>query len=338
MKITWFGAAVAVVAIGLFATSVRADELWLVDFHAAKEKAAKEGKEILMEFTGSDWCPPCKALQEKVLSKDVFREKMPEKYVLLKLDSPRDKSKQSPEEIEQYQKLSAEYKISGVPTIILADSRGRPFSKSVGFSGAEADDYVTDMVEKAALRSSRDERLAKADAVQGAERAKVLDKFLDEESSQFDRDVIISTYRDVVDQVVALDSDDALGMKSKFEGLIKTAQVRSALVALRPTSPNVQPDELLQKVDELIRKYEPTGEGLQETLMFKAQVLFQTDKPKAKELLLAAAEAAPDTDIAKQVPLIIERFFKDEEKKPVTAAADTTPAKKAEPKPGNSKP
>ncbi|MDE2657762.1 MAG: thioredoxin family protein, partial [Verrucomicrobiota bacterium] len=96
--------------------AAQADEGWIVDFEKAKAQAAKEGKSILMEFTGSDWCPPCKALTANVLSKDVFKTEMPKSFVLLKLDSPRDKSKQTPEEIEQYKVLSAKYGIQGVPT------------------------------------------------------------------------------------------------------------------------------------------------------------------------------------------------------------------------------
>jgi len=63
-----------------------------------------------MEFTGSDWCPPCKALHKNVLTSDVFKQQMPKKFILLKLDNPRDKSRQTPDEIAQYKKLSAEYK------------------------------------------------------------------------------------------------------------------------------------------------------------------------------------------------------------------------------------
>ena len=92
---------------GITLTAV-ADEFWLVDFEKAKAQAAKQGKPILMEFTGSDWCPPCKALHKNVLVKDVFKKEMPKHFVLLKLDNPRDKSKQTPEEIEQYKKLSKE--------------------------------------------------------------------------------------------------------------------------------------------------------------------------------------------------------------------------------------
>ena len=52
---------VAMAAFSLIlAGSSFADEGWLVDFEKAKVQAVKEGKPILMEFTGSDWCPPAR--------------------------------------------------------------------------------------------------------------------------------------------------------------------------------------------------------------------------------------------------------------------------------------
>ncbi len=115
---------VGTAAILSLTVAAQAAEGWIVDFEKAKAQAAKEGKSILMEFTGSDWCPPCKALHKNVLVKDVFKTEMPKSFVLLKLDSPRDKSKQTPEEIEQYKTLSAKYGIKGVPTIFLARRQG----------------------------------------------------------------------------------------------------------------------------------------------------------------------------------------------------------------------
>ena len=120
---------------------------WLIDFAKAKAQSTKEGKPILMEFTGSDWCPPCMALHDNVLTSDVFKEQMPKKFILLKLDSPRDKSKQSPEEIAQYKKLSAEYKVEGVPTIIVADATGKEQHRQVGYSRSQtAQEWVTGLV------------------------------------------------------------------------------------------------------------------------------------------------------------------------------------------------
>ena len=120
---------------------------WLVDFAEAKAKSAEEGKPILMEFTGSDWCPPCMALHDNVLTSDVFKQQIPEKFILLKLDNPRDKSKQTPEEIAQYKKLSAEYKVEGVPTIIVADATGKEQHRQVGYSrGQTAQDWVSKLI------------------------------------------------------------------------------------------------------------------------------------------------------------------------------------------------
>ena len=68
---------VGTAAILSLTVAAQAAEGWVVDFEKAQAQAAKEGKSILMEFTGSDWCPPCKALQKNVLSKDVFKTEMP---------------------------------------------------------------------------------------------------------------------------------------------------------------------------------------------------------------------------------------------------------------------
>ena len=36
--------------------TLSAAELWTEDFAAAKAQAKKEGKDLLLDFTGSDWC------------------------------------------------------------------------------------------------------------------------------------------------------------------------------------------------------------------------------------------------------------------------------------------
>lgn len=54
--------------------AVRGDELWQTDFHAAKDKAKADNKLLLVDFTGSDWCPWCKKLHEEVFEKDAFKD------------------------------------------------------------------------------------------------------------------------------------------------------------------------------------------------------------------------------------------------------------------------
>ncbi len=287
--------------------TAQADEGWVVDFEKAKAQAAKEGKSILMEFTGSDWCPPCKALHKNVLIKDVFKTEMPKSFVLLKLDSPRDKSKQTPEEIEQYKVLSAKYGVKGVPTIFLADAKGRPYYETVGYSGDPADKYVANLKEQIATLAKRDAAFAKAEKASGAEKAKLLADGL----SLVNDEMALKTYGDVVSQIIELDADNKAGLKAKFEGLKNSVGFKAELEAATRGSRD-KPEETLAAIDKLIAEKEPTGEALQEAVFLKSGILFQTDKAKAKELLLEAQKLAPESETGKRIDGILEQFFKDE--------------------------
>ena len=53
--------------------SLQSAEGWITDYEAAKKQAAKEGKDILMDFTGSDWCGWCIKLKDEVFSTPEFK-------------------------------------------------------------------------------------------------------------------------------------------------------------------------------------------------------------------------------------------------------------------------
>jgi len=74
-------------------TCFGAEEDWLTDITEAVEKAKDENKLVLVTFTGSDWCPPCKKIHEEVFSKENFVKQAKEKFVLCIIDSP-DKDKE----------------------------------------------------------------------------------------------------------------------------------------------------------------------------------------------------------------------------------------------------
>ena len=59
---------------------------WLTDFEAAKAQARSENKMLLMNFTGSDWCPPCMMLQKAVFAKPEFATYAVKRLVLLEVD------------------------------------------------------------------------------------------------------------------------------------------------------------------------------------------------------------------------------------------------------------
>lgn len=51
-----------------------AAEGWITDMDAAKKQAAEQKKDLMIEFTGSDWCPPCMQLRANVFSKPDFQK------------------------------------------------------------------------------------------------------------------------------------------------------------------------------------------------------------------------------------------------------------------------
>ena len=60
---------------------------WNTNLEKAQKKAKKIDKPILVYFTGSDWCSPCKLLKEDFFDSSEFKE-LSEKFILVEIDSP----------------------------------------------------------------------------------------------------------------------------------------------------------------------------------------------------------------------------------------------------------
>src|SRR5262249_16992346 len=58
------------------------------DFDEAVNVAKEEHKDLLVDFTGSDWCIWCKKLHSEVFDFDSFLDGADEKFVLVALDYP----------------------------------------------------------------------------------------------------------------------------------------------------------------------------------------------------------------------------------------------------------
>jgi protein disulfide-isomerase len=118
---------------------------WLTDLAKAQEKAKTEKKMVLVDFTGSDWCPPCKALHKNVLTSAEFESFAKDNLVLVEVDFPRNKP-QTPEQTKANKELAKKYKVEGYPTVIVFDSAGKQLSKKVGYDqNVSASDYVAEL-------------------------------------------------------------------------------------------------------------------------------------------------------------------------------------------------
>lgn len=132
-------------AVGWLAfQAAAAEKEWMTDLPKAQEKAKAEKKLVLIDFTGSDWCPPCKSLHKNVFASAEFKEFAEKNLVLVQIDFPRRK-----EQKEQLKKanreLAKKYDVDGYPTVIVLDSSGKQLEKTVGYSGASAKEYVAQL-------------------------------------------------------------------------------------------------------------------------------------------------------------------------------------------------
>lgn len=282
-----------------------ASDLWSTDFEKSKRVAAEDDRrELLLEFTGSDWCPPCIALHKNVLSKEVFREKMPEHFVMVKLDNPRDKSKQTEAEQKQYRELSQRYSVRGVPTVMLVDEEGRPYAQWSGYGGQEAGPWIEKVIAAKAIRKRRDAAMAEAEKAEGAERAKHLAEAL----APMDAKLVTTAYRDTVEKIIKLDADNELGLKARYENLLKMGTVERELRTLMGKHRN-DPSGLVKAIDAMIDKHDLGHEPLQMALMYKSFGQFRGDRAAAKATLEKALAAAPESQRADQIREMMAQAF-----------------------------
>lgn len=134
-----------VLLLGLAATQgLAAEGEWLTDLAKAQAKAKAEKKMVLVDFTGSDWCPPCKALYKNVLTSKEFSAFAKDNLVLVEIDFPHNK-KQSDEQKKANRELKKKYDVEGYPTVIVFDSEGKELSKKVGYDDETAKEYVAEL-------------------------------------------------------------------------------------------------------------------------------------------------------------------------------------------------
>ncbi|WP_411826339.1 thioredoxin family protein [Luteolibacter sp. AS25] len=137
----------AVATLGAVAMSASAfaktPEGWQDNVDAAIELAKKENKSVLLEFTGSDWCPPCIMMQKEVFSKKDFYTKASEDFILVHLDFPNG----DPELKEKNQPVAEKYAIEGFPTVILLDSEGKEFDRFFASEFPKVDPFLAHLDE-----------------------------------------------------------------------------------------------------------------------------------------------------------------------------------------------
>lgn len=118
---------------------------WLTDYSLALRLSQESGKPVLINFTGSDWCPWCFRLRDEVFAQDTFIKFAKENLILLMIDFPMHK-KLPPEQVKINEALQEKYGIEGYPTVVMVNAEGKEIART-GYREGGADNYVVHLKE-----------------------------------------------------------------------------------------------------------------------------------------------------------------------------------------------
>ncbi|HLP65252.1 thioredoxin family protein [Flavobacterium sp.] len=127
----------------LFISAFGNAQNWVTNIEEAKTLAAKENKNILLVFSGSDWCAPCMKLEKVVWKSEEFKQEAEDKWVLLRADFPKKKGNQlSAELTASNKKLAEKYNKGGnFPLVVILDKTGKVIGMT-GFKNVTAEEYI----------------------------------------------------------------------------------------------------------------------------------------------------------------------------------------------------
>ena len=115
-----------------FVPSLLADSGWGTDYKAALDTAAKENRNVLLDFTGSDWCGWCIRLKKETFDQPAFKDYAAKNLVLVEIDFPQGKTL-SPEVKKQNDALQQQYQVEGFPTLVLLNPQGKVIRQQSGY-------------------------------------------------------------------------------------------------------------------------------------------------------------------------------------------------------------
>ncbi len=207
---------------------------WLTDFNTAKSQAAQQNKDILINFTGSDWCGYCIRMRKDVLEQPEFSTYAADKFVLLEVDIPRRPI--PPEERDRRISLCRQYDVTGFPTFLVLNAEGEILG---GFSGERPGVAATTAIFDEARERGR--KLAAARTLSGVERARAIYDIYKDFPKNFKKAT------EALQQEIELhDPQDTLGLREQVSA---ERQMQELLTEVRAYHRN------FQKQTEIFERY-----------------------------------------------------------------------------------
>ena len=106
---------------------------WMPTYKEALKKSRKEKKPLLIYFTGSDWCGPCKVLDKDLFHTEKFKTLADKNLILLEVDIPRRLDVISLDKMKENKILQKKYSVKSFPTLMIVNHRGKKIAEKKGY-------------------------------------------------------------------------------------------------------------------------------------------------------------------------------------------------------------
>jgi len=244
-------------------------EGWHETFGAARDAAAKSGKDVFLCFTGTEWSAVCRQFEAHFLAQPTFSDLVRKRFEPVRLDVSAYRNLgplTAPEEdLPEKARLKLEYEVTTFPVVFLLGKDGLPYAVT-GFRPGSLEAYGAHLDQLQASRAAGQSALERARRATGLRRAELLAQSIPDlgelRTARF--------YEERMREVIALDPESRTGAARDYE--LQLAD-HDYVQSMRAFDRDVRWTEMVQLTDDYIRRYELTGSRRQAALMNRFDLL-----------------------------------------------------------------
>ena len=118
-------------------------QTWQIDWQIAQKEAQLKNKELILVFSGSDWCIPCIKLEKEIWSDPIFIQFAKDHYILFRADFPKRKKNKLPASIEQLNnELAESYNTKGYFPLVVVFNPDGSIKGQLGYEKVSPEEYI----------------------------------------------------------------------------------------------------------------------------------------------------------------------------------------------------
>lgn len=297
------------VAVPMMVSGAYAAVTWETDLETGLKAAKAENRPVLVEFTGSDWCPPCKMLKKVNLNTPEFEKFVADnKMVLVELDFPRTPGAIPQELMRLREDIMRKYTVSGFPTVLVMNANGETFARIVSFR-KEVSEYINLLKAGVDAKAQLEKDLHAAAGLTGEQKASALNEALKKlpKSEQ-------GFHKDLIKEIAKMDTTDKFGYGKKLKEVEQMAvQMKQFEDLATKYRGKITKEDLVNSRAEIFKILENKEilpiMRLKYYKVISDSYSMEGDYQKAADYLKKAIDSAPDTRDAKKLQSWYDNFI-----------------------------